>query len=268
MKIRKYTLLSLVACAMLFIQSCKCDDPSDPSCPNFDPCLCVNKDFANFKMEEALFYNGEGAFYQTDTTLENNNVRLTIYDQTVDSVKWIIGADPNIRKGKSINLTFEEAFGEIPITTIAYKQKAADCLGEEAGIDTLTKSIYVLEWWKAPYFGKFSGTTSEDPNKEFITEIDTISSYRGYTKRIKVALLKNFPNGYSMPVPTDGVLNLYRPFTYLGYRGFISIISDDLDNIRANYNPKSRKLQATYFFNPHNGKDWNYEKSYQGEKTN
>ncbi len=268
MKFKNLSFALIVSIFILLIQSCKCDDPSDPNCPNYDPCLCVTEDFADFEMEEALFYNGEGGYYQTDTTLENNNVRLTVYDQSVDSVKWIIGADPTLRTGKSINLSFDEAYGEIPVTVIAYKNLAANCLGENFGTDTITKSIYVLEWWRAPYFGTFSGTTSEDPDTPFFTEIDTISNYRGLTKRIRVVLLTNFPNGYSMPIPTDGVNNLYRPYSFIGYRGFISIISDDLDHIRANYNPQTRKLKGTYFFNPQNGQEWKYEKSYQGSKTN
>lgn len=266
MIVKSNFFFTLIGLSFLLLQSCKCDDPSDPNCPNYDPCRGQVSNFANFYMEEGLFYNGEGEFFRTDTTLENNNVRFTIFDQNVDSVKWFIGADPNIRKGKSINITFDEPYGEIKITAIVYKEKAASCISGEDGIDTLTKSVFVLDWWRAPYFGTFTGKSSENPEIEFASTIDTISSYRGLTKRIKVALLTNFPNGYNMPVPTDGVNNLYRPFAMLGYKGFIQVVGDDLDNIRAKYNNNSKILKAEYFFNPQDGSDWIYKKTYEGKK--
>lgn len=252
---------------LLSTNGCKCDDISDPNCSNYDPCHGESANFGDFYMEERLYYNGDGVYIKTDTTLERNDIRFTVYDNEVDSVKWLVGADPTVRTGNSITLFFEEAYGAVEITSIVYKQKAEDCISGNDGIDTVRKTLQILEWWQAPYFGTFSGTATEEPNTVFETIIDTISNYRGAPDLFYTTLLTNFPDGYSMPIPTDGSQNEYHPWSIIGYNGFILLVNYDLRIVRATYKPKSKELNFEYYFDPKDGSDWQYKKHYSGTKV-
>lgn len=258
------------ACIITFVSltGCKCDDVSNPDCPNFDPCFGESSNFADFKMEERIVYLDGGEYFQTDTTLERNHIRFSLYNENIDSVHWTIGLDPKVRIEKSFDIYFEHAFGDVEITAIAYKSSASKCFGEQSVIDTVKKTLHIMKWWEAPYFGTFNGIESEFPNTEFVTIIDTISNYRGAPDLSYTTLLTNFPNGYSMPVPVDGWTDPYQPWSIIGYKGFLLHGADDLIYAIGNYNNKSKELKCTYYFNPRDGSDWDYDRYYIGAKLN
>ena len=97
------------ACIITFVSltGCKCDDVSNPDCPNFDPCFGESSNFADFKMEERIVYLDGGEYFQTDTTLERNHIRFSLYNENIDSVHWTIGLDPKVRIEKSFDIYFD-----------------------------------------------------------------------------------------------------------------------------------------------------------------
>ncbi|MFT4754454.1 MAG: hypothetical protein ACI9GM_000053 [Salibacteraceae bacterium] len=251
MNIKKYTSLLLISCALLLIQSCKCDDPSDPSCPNFDPCLCVNEDFANFKMEERIMMFGRGEYVETVNTVEGNTIYFSILDENVDSVHWKIGTDPKIREGNNIDLFFDSPFGDIEIRCISYKKSVASCLGENAIIDTIYKTLHVHNWWDVPYLGDFEGSSNAEPGIIFNTTIDTMSYWDGFgfaNQRTPITYLENFPNNYQMPIPPDGLNIPNRSSTRFLYNGFILAGAADLGSAIAIYHLNSKNINIEYEF--------------------
>lgn len=251
MKFKSNIFLTLVALTVLIIQGCKCDDPNDSNCPNYDPCLQVTADFANFKMEERIMEYDLGAYVETQNTVENNVIYFSILDESVDSVHWFIGTDPRERAGTNIDVYFKYPFGEIEITCIAYNSSVASCLGEEATIDTLVKVLNVREWWDVPYLGQFEGTSNLAPGVSFTSEIDTMTYYSGFGQiggRSPITFLTNFPNGHQMPLPIDGVNVLDQPITYFSYNGFITSGAGKIGTMVALYNYNTANLTVDYEF--------------------
>ncbi|UTW67458.1 hypothetical protein KFE94_04925 [bacterium SCSIO 12643] len=242
-----YTLLVL---SFFLLQNCKCDNPNDPSCPNYDPCLCVSGNFADFKMEERIMEFDMGQFVETENTIEGNTIYFSILDENVDSVHWTIGTDPRIRREKKLEIYFKEAFGDVKIRCIAYKNSVAKCLGNEAIIDTVYKTLKVRKWWDVPYLGKYQGESNLNPNEVFITDIDTLTYYAGmgYNQRLPVAFLTNFPSGYQMPVPPDGINIPNRPVTRFSYNGFVTSDAYELGTTVAIFNSKLNTLNIEYEF--------------------
>jgi len=240
-------IITITIIGFLFSTSgCKCDDMSDPNCPNYDPCYCVNEPFGDFYMEESVMYVGVGRYIKTDTTLERNDVRFTVYDKDIDSVKWKIGLDPTYRTNNPQTIYFQDPYGAIEITAIVYKSKVKECFPKNDGIDTVTKTIHVLEWWKAPYFASFTGYHKSDPNHVFTMEIDT-STYAPVGWTVFIPLLRNFPDGFDMSIPKSDS-NQYHPYAEVSYTGFILTSTYVYGNMRAYYS-NNGKIEIDYYQN-------------------
>jgi hypothetical protein len=266
MKIKTNILLASIMILLLLIQSCKCDNPNDPSCPNYDPCLNVSADFANFKMEERIMEFDLGAFVETQNTVERNTIYFSVLDQSVDSVHWFVGNDPYQKIGKNIEVFFKYPFGEIEIKCIAYKSSVASCLGIESTIDTLVRVLNIREWWDVPYLGHYEGTSDMEAGLKFNSAIDTMTYYSGFgiiDGRSPITFLTNFPNGYQMPIPPDGVNQPNQPYTRFSYNGFITGSDNELFVSVAVYETKTKKIRIDYSY--FTGKKYEVFK-YLGEK--
>ena len=89
-------VLFCIASVILFNACCKCKDPANPSCANYDPCYGKKKITANFKIAQnptevlGEIYDFGEQFYD-DTT--SGGAEILVADEVgADSYTWLIGA--------------------------------------------------------------------------------------------------------------------------------------------------------------------------------
>jgi hypothetical protein len=134
-----YTSLAyLLLCSLVFVACCKqkCTDPNNPECGNYDACLKSLK--ATFKIYESC----GSKYFESDTVVSRN---LTKFEATceADSFIWYLGAE--IIRAKSFERKDFPFNSNIPITLIVKKKNLiAGCVNDKL-VDTVLKSIYVLD---------------------------------------------------------------------------------------------------------------------------
>ena len=170
------TAFLLIVSAVLMEQcKCKqCEDPTNPECSNYDPCLGVAKTSADFKIEERT-----GSYWvETDTVERYSRVRFTAL-QEADSYRWLIGADEFNEKSFTLsNFPYNSWIG---VTLILKRTPNKACHPNDNGIDTVYRRFYV---WpegyyldpslfrflvKNPYpiYGTYYGALKSSPNNRF-----------------------------------------------------------------------------------------------------
>jgi hypothetical protein len=203
-------------------------------------------------MEERIMEFDVGAYVETENTVEGNTIYFSILDESIDSVHWIIGTDPRVRKENNIEIFFKEPFGDIEIRCIAFKSAVLSCLGNDGIIDTVYKTLHVGSWWEVPYLGEFQGKSTLEPNVVFSMEIDTMTYYSGFggvqNGRSAITFLTNFPNGYQMAIPPDGVNLPNQPYTKFSYNGFITGSDEELFISIALFDVKTNEIRIDYSF--------------------
>lgn len=154
MKKLKFLILFLGFAGLLTLHACKeelpCNDPTNPNCPNYDPCYGKKPVTADFEMSQGwrsappkhldrwnpdvAFGRGLVGFKPIGYDAEDTTVKYT----------WILGAET------IYEYSFERDFidtkeKEIPITLIVEKQPNLDCYPEDDGKDTLTQMIRLVD---------------------------------------------------------------------------------------------------------------------------
>ena len=96
-------------------KDCPCDDPSNKECPNYDPCLSIQKPTANFNMRQTSpgFPDPETELMpEFCDTIRSPGVQFVADMDGALDYTWKIGADPREFKGKIIFTGF------LPMATI------------------------------------------------------------------------------------------------------------------------------------------------------
>lgn len=133
-----FFLSTVLICA--FSQSCrdKCNDPTNPKCKNYNPCLGKTAVSANFVFEVKV----NDVWYPVEDVYHSNTVRFRCL-QNLNEYKWLIGSetisDPNFVRtsfpvGQNIECTL-------------YGKKTPDnrCFPSDPGLDTVTRFLKI---WK------------------------------------------------------------------------------------------------------------------------
>ncbi len=201
--------LLLFACFVFFTFShCEkdrpCDDPTNPLCPNYDPCIEYEPANADFVVLDSVVKwdcDGTGPLshsYAIDTGL----VLRDYYFQALhhhDSYEWQIGSDSRTWNDAAFALYFgTEGEGAIPVTLTVTKNDPDNCLTEEQRISTITKTIYSHFWdgtenEPPPIVGKYTGANTDAPQDTFTIEVPTLTN--GYTSILN--LPKDCPEKYT-----------------------------------------------------------------------
>ncbi|MEZ4775013.1 MAG: hypothetical protein R3D00_17650 [Bacteroidia bacterium] len=166
----KYALIFCGVILLLLtalLTGCKCDDPTNPECPNYNPCMEEVPLNADFVMEES--FSSDIALPLQDTMYKLSQLLLTAV-QEMESYEWIIGTDTNHRKTPSVVIEFGYPYGPIPITLIG-KRKSSACFPGDDGIDTVTKTVYVVDLFDLPLWGKYRGQTTSRVVDSFTVEL-------------------------------------------------------------------------------------------------
>lgn len=167
---KKYIQVGLVLVLMVGLVNCRkdssCTDPTNPKCPNYNPCTAVHPLSAAFNIYEDDCTVGPGSddtswhYYPTDT-LYSHCATFSITDSTVDSVRWNIGAGVYYSKSFTLNFNFIGP-ASVPITLTVYKHRN-QCYPTDDTIKTLTKTIYFVDTCIAlgTYYGYFDNNTAD-----------------------------------------------------------------------------------------------------------
>jgi len=184
-----FIFISFVLVNIFGCEGCKepvCDDPLNPECPNYDPCLSyepANADFVvmdTFTWITCLGEGGAELFISEviDTSVVWGDKHFKALYQN-DTYRWKIGYDTTVWIEKEFDLYFGNAgVGDIPITLITTKNDPNHCLTEAEMADTITKTIHLVNWEEgeenAPrIFGRYVGVETDYPLDTFIVEIST-----------------------------------------------------------------------------------------------
>lgn len=205
--INRHVCIIVLLTLFLGIQSCcKCDDPTNPDCPNYDSCYEVEKPLANFGAGYKYSFDGEddynGFFPDTTIYLDGDTIpgTCTFYSYTMDadSFYWRVGQDPRIFRGKEFYLEFDDNFNLLPINVELIVLKESECF--EGGFirDSISKILVPdTKYIESPsweYFtNKYRGISTEFPDDTFDIEFND-----------DIEWIENMPRG------TNGNTDLYR----------------------------------------------------------
>ena len=198
--------LCLMVVLLWTLSNCRpktCDDPRNPECGNYDPCIDAITANADFKIYEEL---GRGwadtiLYTETDTIIGAATVlRLTHKGKkNYDSLRWQIGSQLKTYTADSVRFDgFGGFIGKIDIRLIVYKAPNKACNPYDDGIDTVIKSLWIIPYEDAGILGNFRGHDEDNPNFTYTVEIGLNPGiYEG---------IKYLPD--SMIIPHDQGLNI------------------------------------------------------------
>ncbi len=161
---------------LVFLASCGGEEPN--------PCAEETSVTAEFTIKQQLYdvksLFGIADMFEVDTVLLRfargihwaQDVSF-ITEGNYDSVQWIIGDDPRVFTQPAKTLFFDEPLGKLDVQCIVYKKPNINCFPEDDGVDSLTKSFYLLSTRDFPYpfEGQFEGYNEDEPGKLFTVTI-------------------------------------------------------------------------------------------------
>lgn len=223
-----------------------CTDPTNPECPNYDPCVEETPTDANFIM---LGQMGNQSPYDEifleDSVFFGGDVKFEAIDKSSDYYKWILGADTI--EGENMHTVIRSLF--IPLQPGVYKaqlhvNKSVDamCFPDDPGIDN-SERLFFFHWniCKAHIINRFKGVYENAPNDP--VEIELINAFNGNE------ICSDINNGVIHAVNFFGqndTLDVNRSLKGFANKKIIWDWSDDSRLIGEIYIDKSNMVHATY----------------------
>lgn len=203
----KQISIFLLLTTILGMQSCcKCDDPTNLDCPNYDACYEVEEPVADFGSGYKYSFDAEEGYngFFPDTTIYLNGDTIpgtcTFYSYTMDadSFYWRVGQDPRLFKGKEFYLEFDDNFHLQPINVELIVLKKSECFEGGFVRDSLTRTLVPsTKYLESPswefFRSEYRGISTEFPNDSFDIEF-----------KDDIGWIEN------MPLGTNGNTALYR----------------------------------------------------------
>lgn len=184
--------------ALTVLQACRCDDPRNPDCKNYNPCIDVQEPTADFEMSVGLCCELGGGnktvksyVYDEDKIYFYKHIFFKPkYDQAI-SYKWKVGFESEYREEKEITVFFDYPWGEVDITLIVEYEINDECHKNKTGTDTLTKTIELVTRKDLPFWGTYSGYKEEAPNEihDLIMDSMQYTVYGGNPAQIESAYI-------------------------------------------------------------------------------
>ena len=175
-----------------------CADPTNPSCPNYDPCSVLSSANADFVMVDSFrnFHckdiQGLSYYYTNhDTCIRNARIELRAINEH-DSYHWIIGGDASYPQARNFAYHVPQNFPSdtIRIQLIVSNEIPDGC--DVKKIDTLTKTLYIkpMDYFGGSWsvvIGSFQGADTDTPEDTFTIVVPPIfPTFQG---------IDNFPKG-------------------------------------------------------------------------
>jgi len=165
-KILHVVVLSLGMLNLLTLASCKdeCQNPRDPDCENYNPCIDAKQTSAVFTIKEANYrqiIDPSLADFLMDTdSCYARSIYFEALQLDADSFIWQIGSEIQPRYGKQVNVFFPDNLRGTTFTIrlIVKRKPNTSCFPNDDGIDTLTRKFYYVKFneplsWEGTYVG-------------------------------------------------------------------------------------------------------------------
>jgi len=176
---KNYFLIGLVGVVVL--AGCKkdddptpppCNDPSNPECPNYDPCLNENPVTADFKIYDDVYSGGPNANqWFEDDKIYRGRIKFEAVEDSANYT-WYLGQE-------TLNGTeFKEVIrttGDLPPGTytaalVVNKEPNTFCFPDDTGRDSIFKTFDIVNVCDLMIMNKFKGVFDSAPEDSVIVE--------------------------------------------------------------------------------------------------
>jgi hypothetical protein len=153
-----------------------CQDPRNPECENYNPCLDAKQVSARFHIYEySQFHSLDPNWvnYDTDTSVMSGIV-FNALETNAQSYTWYIGNETQPRSGPSVTIDFSNNRTPKRIRLIVHKEPNLRCFPNDDGIDTVDRMLYFVNYLDTaniPVLGTFKGVSNRNPNQEMTIKI-------------------------------------------------------------------------------------------------
>jgi len=175
-------LLLALALGCLSFHACKkdeeeCCDPTNPECPNYDPCLGKIETTADFAILQPYAQVGPNAgTYFEDSVTFGATMRFVAKDTSADSYRWILGVDTIYNEIEVTRSTFSLPEGSYPVTLKVTKDPDSLCFPLDDGMDEKTKFFTKINGCDAAIWGEYRGILESDTNDSIDIQVMVSSS--------------------------------------------------------------------------------------------
>jgi hypothetical protein len=180
-QLQKYILLALLAGAVLAgcrddedAEECPvlCDDPSNPECPNYNPCLEESPITAEFKIYDDVYSAGPNANqWFEDDNIYRGRIKFEAMEDSANYT-WYLGQETlNGSEFKEVIKTTEDLSpGTYTAALVVEKGPNAFCFPNDAGRDSVFKTFDIVGVCDLMIMNKFKGVFDSAPNDSVIVE--------------------------------------------------------------------------------------------------
>ncbi|MFT6816031.1 MAG: hypothetical protein ACJAZ3_001948 [Sphingobacteriales bacterium] len=249
----------LLTGTFVFVVSCKkeeptpcpvvCEDPSNPDCPNYDPCYSVEEVTADFDILEQIAAIAQWAdsFTVASEVSSFGLIKFKAKQENALHYTWYIGSEiitdveevarlfsqPNLVPGKVVSITLVvEAIPNL------------DCFPNDDGIDTVTKVFTLVEPCEYWVDGTFRGAWSDEQSTDSFDvrfSFSGVNCYKLHVWNLTNQLLCDSSFAGDV-IPTNSTLLTFEPGTICA-EPFGSIVRGQL---RYNINDNSATIDYVF----------------------
>lgn len=160
-QIIKYFIL-LAFISVVFVACDKddetCCDPTNPECPNYDPCFGKMETTAYFTIAQQFGPIGENAsLFITDDVVLGGTIKFSAIPQDGATYTWILGIDTVVGGPEVTTDLGGLPVGTYPNTLIVTKIMDTLCFPNDPGVAQFTRSFTRISGCDAQITGKFRG---------------------------------------------------------------------------------------------------------------
>lgn len=201
--LHKYLFLLLLSSSLLLLtlNSCKdeCQDPRNPDCENYNPCIDAMPTSAAFTIKEADYLEmispNLADFLMDTDSCYGRSIYFEAIQADADSFIWQIGTEPEPRYGKQVNVVFPDNLRgtNFNVRLIVKRKPNTRCFPTDDGVDTLIRRFYFVRFneplsWEGTYYG------SDDDKPDSMYSIVLGHSYDEVWDRDKIKII-GIPRG-------------------------------------------------------------------------
>ncbi|QNL22227.1 hypothetical protein HZR84_09850 [Hyphobacterium sp. CCMP332] len=152
----------------------RCNDPFNPDCPNYDPCLLKTPVNAQYTISTPLARTG--AYLDTlveDTAFAGGNILFKANIEDADYYKWYLGLDTiegeNVKEVvRNINSL---PYGIYTSSLIITKSADTTCFPFDDGTDTVHQTFSQVEICDLAIINRFKGVFEDSPDDTLTIEL-------------------------------------------------------------------------------------------------
>ena len=251
---RKIAFLFVISMGLFGLHDCKddppCHEPTNPKCPNYDPCYGkkpVTADFEIGATGNPSVINPFTGMFEEDTIFPKTAIRFRAKIKGA-KYKWKLGSETIY--DSAFTRTFHTVpYGRYKVTLIIEKEPDLACFPEDDGRDTLTRYFHIVEYCKLQTTGSYKGVW-EGQKDSFIFKINHIyrqnNSYWDTCNNYEFVIINS--RNYNIAQDTIDSWGMGEAMTgnnFCMFRaGVLNIINGEF-----RINPKTKKIRFDYTYN-------------------